>query len=302
MAMQPVRAKSAPLGYQALSTAIVKSQSTPSLHRPTMGKTGGAFAQQSQALMSTGALMTLSGSADGKLAGRTVSTGCWGDGPKKSGVFKKNLPKNLMDKSKTFEAAHHPATQFRRFYERSDLPIAVRHGTSPTIDWKVEPERLDYIYLLPIFFDGLIEKENPYSFLAYKGLQDMLNAARGKEPSLICPAVPSLIIPLKKALNSRDIPTMCKAINTLQLMLRVEPRCGELLVPYYRQLLPAFNLYFRSTKNIGDAMDYSQRKRENVGELIAETLEILERSGGEDAFINIKYMIPAYESCMLNGH
>eukprot|EP00439_Symbiodinium_sp_Y106_P046894 s1377_g6.t1 len=99
-----------------------------------------------------------------------------------------------------------------------------------------------------------------------------------------------------------DIPTMCKAINTLQLMLRVEPRCGELLVPYYRQLLPAFNLYFRSTKNIGDSMDYSQRKRENVGELIAETLEILERSGGEDAFINIKYMIPAYESCMLNGH
>ena len=26
--------------------------------------------------------------------------------------------------------------RFRRFYERSDLPIAVRHGTSPTIDWK----------------------------------------------------------------------------------------------------------------------------------------------------------------------
>ena len=25
----------------------------------------------------------------------------------------------------------------------------------------MEPERLDYIYLLPIFFDGLIEKENP---------------------------------------------------------------------------------------------------------------------------------------------
>eukprot|EP00439_Symbiodinium_sp_Y106_P029625 s3277_g3.t1 len=178
MAMQPVGPKSAPLGYQALSTAIVKSQSTPTLHRPTMGKTGGAFSQQSQALMSTGALMTLSGSADGKLSGRTVSTGCWGDGPKKSGVFKKNLPKNLMDKSKTFEAAHHPATQFRRFYERSDLPIAVRHGTSPTIDWKVEPERLDYIYLLPIFFDGLIEKENPYSFLAYKGLQDFLRPCR----------------------------------------------------------------------------------------------------------------------------
>jgi hypothetical protein len=37
---------------------------------------------------------------------------------------------------------------------------------------------------------------------------------------------------------------------------------------------------------------------ENVGDLIQETLEILERYGGEDAFINIKYMVPTYESCM----
>lgn len=40
---------------------------------------------------------------------------------------------------------------------------------------------------------------------------------------------------------------------------------------------------------MGDAIDYSQRKRENLGELIAETLELLERTGGEDAFINIKW-------------
>jgi hypothetical protein len=26
----------------------------------------------------------------------------------------------------------------------------------------------------------------------------------------------------------------------------------------------------------------------------------LEQYGGEDAFINIKYMVPTYESCMLN--
>jgi DNA-directed RNA polymerase III subunit RPC1 len=40
--------------------------------------------------------------------------------------------------------------------------------------------------------------------------------------------------------------------------------------------------------------------QENVGDLIQETLEILEQYGGEDAFINIKYMVPTYESCMLN--
>ena len=48
--------------------------------------------------------------------------------------------------------------------------------------------------------------------------------------------------------------------------------------------------------NIGDSIDYSQQKRQNVGDLVDETLEILERYGGEDAFINIKYMVPSWES------
>lgn len=54
------------------------------------------------------------------------------------------------------------------------------------------------------------------------------------------------------------------------------------------------------TVNSGDGIDYSQQKRENIGDLIQETLEAFERHGGEDAFINIKYMVPTYESCLLN--
>ena len=48
----------------------------------------------------------------------------------------------------------------------------------------------------------------------------------------------------------------------------------------------------------GDKIDYGQRLRHSLGELIDETLEIFEVHGGEDAFINIKYMIPTYESCI----
>lgn len=51
--------------------------------------------------------------------------------------------------------------------------------------------------------------------------------------------------------------------------------------------------------NVGDSIDYHQRFHENVGDLIQETLEVLEKRGGPDAFINIKYMIPTYESCVL---
>jgi len=75
---------------------------------------------------------------------------------------------------------------------------------------------------------------------------------------------------------------------------------GEALVPYYRQILPIFNLYKNKNLSTGDKIDYAQRKKVNLGELIQETLELFEQTGGEDAFINIKYMIPTYESCVLN--
>jgi len=56
---------------------------------------------------------------------------------------------------------------------------------------------------------------------------------------------------------------------------------GEALVPYYRQILPIFNLYKNKKLNTGDKIDYGQRKKLNVGELIQETLEYFEQTGGE---------------------
>lgn len=68
-----------------------------------------------------------------------------------------------------------PNTAFRRFYERGDLPISVEHrGTKNVISWKVEIERLDYHHYLPIFFDGVRETEEPFRFLATKGVEDLL--------------------------------------------------------------------------------------------------------------------------------
>ena len=73
------------------------------------------------------------------------------------------------------ERANPPNTEFRRFYERGDLPIQVEHrGVHNRIGWKVEIEKLDYHHYLPIFFDGLREKEEPYRFLAVQGVFDML--------------------------------------------------------------------------------------------------------------------------------
>ena len=65
-------------------------------------------------------------------------------------------------------------------------------------------------------------------------------------------------------------------------------------------LIYTYFVLFSISVNSGDGIDYSQQKRENIGDLIQETLEAFERTGGEDAFINIKYMVPTYESIVFN--
>nr|KAF6462676.1 parkin coregulated [Molossus molossus] len=152
-------------------------------------------------------------------------------------------------------------TAFRKFYERGDFPIALEH-----------------------------------EFFARQGVHDMLEHGGNK----ILPVVPQLIIPIKNALNLRNRQVICVTLKVLQHLVVSAEMVGEALVPYYRQILPILNIFKNMNVNSGDGIDYSQQKRENVGDLIQETLGAFERHGGEDAFINIKYMVPTYESCLLN--
>lgn len=153
---------------------------------------------------------------------------------------------------------------------------------------------MDYHLYLPIFFEGLREKEEPYKFLAHEGTNELLERGGPK----ILPVLPQLIIPIKKALSTKNTDILVSTLKMLQKLVLSGDMIGEALVPYYRQILPVFNLFKHKNSNLGDKIDYSQRKNENLGDLIQDTLEIFEKNGGEDAYINIKYMIPTYESCM----
>ncbi|XP_063218552.1 parkin coregulated gene protein homolog [Bacillus rossius redtenbacheri] len=188
-------------------------------------------------------------------------------------------------------------TAFRRFYARGDYPLALEFDTSGfKIAWKVELEKLDYEHYLPLFFDGLRETEHPFKFLAQRGIEDMLAHGGAR----ILPVIPQLIIPVKNALNTRSPEVICTTLKVLQSLVLSHEVVGELLVPYYRQILPVLNVFKDRNVNLGDGIDYSQLKRENVGDLVQETLELLEQHGGPEAFINIKYMVPTYESCVRN--
>jgi hypothetical protein len=184
-------------------------------------------------------------------------------------------------------------TEFRRFYDRGDLPLQVAFdGAQRKVQWKVQFDFLDYHHYLPIFFDGIRETQEPYRFLARQGTYDLL--ARGSKK--ILSVVPQLIIPIKTALATKNPEVVCETLKILQKLVTSAELVGEALVPYYRQILPVFNQLRHKNVNIGDQIDYSQQKRLNIGDLIDETLGVLEEYGGEDAFINIKYMIPTYES------
>ena len=45
----------------------------------------------------------------------------------------------------------------------------------------------------------------------------------------------------------------------LQKLVVAADLVGEALVPYYRQILPIFNIYRNDNKNLGDQIDYAQR-------------------------------------------
>jgi hypothetical protein len=93
---------------------------------------------------------------------------------------------------------------------------------------------------------------------------------------------------------------IAKVLKVLQALVKCDDNeehlVGKSLVPYYRQILPVLNIFIRKNKNLGDAIDYGQRQQTDLGELIMETLEAFERHGGPDAFLNIKYFIPIFES------
>merc|ERR1712151_647317 len=103
-----------------------------------------------------------------------------------------------------------------------------------------------------------------YRFLAVQGTYDMLDKGGAK----ILPVVPQLIIPVKTALNTRDPELMTTMMKVLQTLVLSGEMIGEALVPYYRQLLPIFNIYKNKNLNVGDSIFYAPQKRMNLGDLI----------------------------------
>lgn len=126
-----------------------------------------------------------------KVEGKKVGTG----GAACTLNSKKTMPVPPMQISGAFAKRTIPVSEFRRFYDRGDLPVKVGHtGSINKLVWEKKVETLDYHHYLPIFFDGLREKMYPYNFLSLMGTFELLET--GPEDKIFY-CIPQLIIPIK---------------------------------------------------------------------------------------------------------
>lgn len=150
--------------------------------------------------------------------------------------------------------------------------------------------------------------------IARHAIHDLLNAGSNK----ILPVIRKLIMPIKYALGTKNCDVILATLRIIQHMcicgefrnfftpstlifknsFITDCNVAEALVPYFRQILPILNMYIGCNLNISDRIDYDRVG--NISNVIEETLSILEHYGGPDAFINIKYCIPSYESYVNN--
>ncbi|EEY54072.1 uncharacterized protein PITG_20286 [Phytophthora infestans T30-4] len=192
-----------------------------------------------------------------------------------------------------------PSSKFPQAYARNELPIMIeggKGGGKSGLRWMAPMEDLDFGKYFPLFVDGMREKAFPFSFLAREGAFQLAAFAQ-RHPNKLVDCLHRVIPVLRTNLETRDDRALRDALLLLQQITQTAG-VGPLLVPYYRQMLPILNLFKSKRRNLGDEIDFRQQRLQDLGEVIMETLEMLERTGGEDAFINIKYMVPTYESAI----
>lgn len=136
--------------------------------------------------------------------------------------------------------------------------------------------RFCFSSLLSLF--AALQEEFPYQFVSAAGTTVLIEAAAAS--GRLLPIVPSLIAPLRNALNTRRSPVMLAAVGALHQMITsdvraatgagVAPAVARSLIPYLRQLLPVLNIFVTSNRNLGDGIEYGQRKGEVLGDRITE--------------------------------
>ena len=211
----------------------------------------------------------------------------------------KSIEERKLKNEKKYPKISIPESMLPNRYIRGELPCTIEHGTGGHyLSWACPLDNLDYEYYLPIFFDGLqVSGDGPAQFIAKQAIEDMLLASKG-HPERVIPCIKNLVRPLRNALAKFDVPILLSVLKSVQQLVLSNKEIGETLLPYAKQFLAPMAAFMDDNKNIGDSIDYAQRRNNDVGEEIRKTLELMEEFGGPNAFEQIKFSIPLYQSCI----
>ncbi len=124
-------------------------------------------------------------------------------------------------------------TNFGYVYASGGVPCRINHGTvNHKIQWDKNPQELDYDPLLVNCFEGLLETDHPYSFVANKALTELLEAPGAPDKTI--PILQKLIMPLRAAFLSSDMSIWNRALESLKLLSET---VGHNLTPHIHIIL-----------------------------------------------------------------
>ena len=190
----------------------------------------------------------------------------------------------------------HYAQQFRAAYDRGDVPARIEHGSPLSLHWRRDIYAAgEFLDLLPRFFEGLVETAHPYRFIAVRGCEELLVAARARA----LPVLPQLVPHLRRALVSRDRGVAATGLLMLQCLVNTVPGAGPALVPHLPRLLAPLRCLATLPVRARDGHDYGQRLRgpRNLAALVDETLQVLHRACGPRTSAHlVARIVPTFQS------
>jgi Parkin co-regulated protein len=82
------------------------------------------------------------------------------------------------------------------------------------LHWDQQPSQLSYDPLLITCFEGLVETEHPFVFVARQGSKELLTADGAADKTI--PLIPRLVMPLRVALMNSDSAIFTSALEILK--------------------------------------------------------------------------------------
>jgi hypothetical protein len=195
-----------------------------------------------------------------------------------------------------------PIPEFARLYASSELPAEKNSGSfggAEQIRWRQQgwpSSGFDFSKWLPIFVEGARVTAEPQRMIAIEGTKEILKSTPSSQ---ILPLLPSLVPPLRAALNTANPPAVAAALEMLRTLLEEHKDAVDVLIDCdgFRRLLPTPNTLSACpdlvrvgyrTKIVG-----GEKKRLDV--IIDEVLRLMADAGGARGLRLIKSYIPTFD-------